>query len=182
LWTSSPPFSTGANKLVPDLTENDFKLSDEGVPQTIKYFSRQSDIPLRIGLLLDTSNSIRDRIKLSRSRRQFPLHRSPTRQGSSLRHDVRRRTADGTRLHRRHRPAARSSFENARRRRHRRLRRNFTMLVPSISAIRRALRPISRTSSAVSDSHQRRRRQPLRSHARRSRGNGAAYRRRHLHH
>ncbi len=51
------------NKLVPDLTENDFKLSDEGVPQTIKYFSRQSDIPLRIGLLLDTSNSIRDRIK-----------------------------------------------------------------------------------------------------------------------
>src|SRR5437660_11587348 len=41
------------NKLVPDLTEEDFKLLDENVPQTIKYFSRQSDIPLRIGLLLD---------------------------------------------------------------------------------------------------------------------------------
>jgi len=51
------------NKLVADLTENDFKLSDDGAAQTIKYFSRQSDIPLRIGLLLDTSNSIRDRIK-----------------------------------------------------------------------------------------------------------------------
>jgi Ca-activated chloride channel homolog len=51
------------NKLVPDLTEEDFKLLDENVPQTIKYFSRQSDIPLRIGLLLDTSNSIRDRLK-----------------------------------------------------------------------------------------------------------------------
>jgi Ca-activated chloride channel family protein len=51
------------NKLVPDLTQDDFKLSDDNVAQTIKYFSKQSDIPLRIGLLLDTSNSIRDRIK-----------------------------------------------------------------------------------------------------------------------
>jgi len=51
------------NKLVPDLTQDDFKLLDENTPQTIRFFSRQSDIPLRIGLLLDTSNSIRDRIK-----------------------------------------------------------------------------------------------------------------------
>src|SRR5579859_4712401 len=51
------------NKLVPDLAQEDFKLLDENAPQMIKYFSRQSDIPLRIGLLLDTSNSIRDRIK-----------------------------------------------------------------------------------------------------------------------
>src|SRR5882762_7445293 len=51
------------NKLVADLTENDFKLSDDGAAQTIRFFSRQSDIPLRIGLLMDTSNSIRDRIK-----------------------------------------------------------------------------------------------------------------------
>jgi len=51
------------NKLVPDLAQDDFKLLDENTQQTIKYFSRQSDIPLRIGLLLDTSNSIRDRIK-----------------------------------------------------------------------------------------------------------------------
>src|SRR5215470_2611402 len=51
------------NKLVSDLNEEDFKLVDDSVPQSIRYFSRQSDIPLRIGLLLDTSNSIRDRIK-----------------------------------------------------------------------------------------------------------------------
>jgi len=51
------------NKLVPDLTQDDFKLLDENAPQTIRFFSRQSDIPLRIGLLMDTSNSIRDRIK-----------------------------------------------------------------------------------------------------------------------
>src|SRR5215475_1327286 len=51
------------NKLVSDLNEEDFKLVDDNVPQSIRYFSRQSDIPLRIGLLLDTSNSIRERIK-----------------------------------------------------------------------------------------------------------------------
>src|SRR5438105_9695254 len=44
------------NKLVPDLTQDDFKLLDENTPQTIRFFSRQSDIPLRIGLLMDTSN------------------------------------------------------------------------------------------------------------------------------
>jgi VWFA-related protein len=51
------------NKLVPDLVESDFKITDDNTPQTIKFFTRQSDIPLRIGMLLDTSNSIRDRIK-----------------------------------------------------------------------------------------------------------------------
>src|SRR5579871_903891 len=51
------------NKLVPDLNKDDFKITDEGAVQNITFFSRQSDIPLRIGLLLDTSNSIRDRIK-----------------------------------------------------------------------------------------------------------------------
>ena len=51
------------NKLVPDLEKSDFKVFDDKNPQEIRYFSRQSDLPLRIGMLLDTSNSIRDRIK-----------------------------------------------------------------------------------------------------------------------
>jgi VWFA-related protein len=51
------------NKLVADLSKEDFKIIDDNAQQEIRYFSRQSDIPLRIGLLLDTSNSIRDRIK-----------------------------------------------------------------------------------------------------------------------
>ena len=51
------------NKLVPDLEQGDFKVFDEGKAQDIRYFSKQSDLPLRIGMLLDTSNSIRDRIK-----------------------------------------------------------------------------------------------------------------------
>jgi Ca-activated chloride channel homolog len=51
------------NKLVPDLDKTDFKILDDGKPQDIRYFSKQTDLPLRIGMLLDTSNSIRDRIK-----------------------------------------------------------------------------------------------------------------------
>jgi len=51
------------NKLVPSLEKQDFKVLDDNAAQDIRYFSRQSDLPLRIGMLLDTSNSIRDRIK-----------------------------------------------------------------------------------------------------------------------
>lgn len=51
------------NKLVPELEKGDFKITDDNAAQEIRYFSKQSDLPLRIGMLLDTSNSIRDRIK-----------------------------------------------------------------------------------------------------------------------
>jgi Ca-activated chloride channel family protein len=51
------------NKLVPDLQREDFQIFDEKFPQDIRYFSKQTDLPLRIGMLVDTSNSIRDRIK-----------------------------------------------------------------------------------------------------------------------
>jgi len=51
------------HKFVTDLDEKDFRVFDEGKPQEISFFSRQTDLPLRIGVLLDTSNSIRDRLK-----------------------------------------------------------------------------------------------------------------------
>jgi Ca-activated chloride channel homolog len=51
------------NRLVPDLEKGDFKIFDDKAPQEIRYFSKQTDLPLRIGMLLDTSNSIRDRLK-----------------------------------------------------------------------------------------------------------------------
>ena len=40
-----------------DLTKDDFSLSENGRPQTIRYFSRQSDLPLTLGLMVDTSMS-----------------------------------------------------------------------------------------------------------------------------
>src|ERR1700752_3919197 len=44
------------NKLAPTLEKEDFRISDDKAPQTIRYFSKQTDLPLRIGLLMDTSN------------------------------------------------------------------------------------------------------------------------------
>jgi len=47
-------------KIVSDLTKDDFDLAEEGRPQTIKYFSRETDLPLTLGLLVDTSLSQRE--------------------------------------------------------------------------------------------------------------------------
>jgi LPXTG-site transpeptidase (sortase) family protein len=44
-------------ELYPDLQQTDFQIFEDGRPQTIKYFARQSDLPLTLGLLIDTSMS-----------------------------------------------------------------------------------------------------------------------------
>lgn len=44
-------------KIVNTLTQDDFTLEEEGRPQTIKYFRRETDLPLTLGLLVDTSLS-----------------------------------------------------------------------------------------------------------------------------
>jgi len=46
-------------KIIPDLTKDDFVLEEDTHPQTIAYFSRETDLPLTLGLLVDTSLSQR---------------------------------------------------------------------------------------------------------------------------
>jgi VWFA-related protein len=46
-------------KFVKDLTKDDFVVEEDGRPQTIRYFTRESDLPLTVGLLVDTSCSMR---------------------------------------------------------------------------------------------------------------------------
>ena len=46
-------------RLVQDLTRDDFVLEKEGRLQEIEFFSEQSDLPLTLGLLVDTSMSQR---------------------------------------------------------------------------------------------------------------------------
>jgi Mg-chelatase subunit ChlD len=46
-------------KIVSTLTKDDFTLTEDGRTQTIRYFSRESDLPLILGLLIDTSMSQR---------------------------------------------------------------------------------------------------------------------------
>lgn len=47
------------NEVVKDLTKDDFTLEEDGHPQTIKYFTRETDLPLTLGLMVDTSMSQR---------------------------------------------------------------------------------------------------------------------------
>ena len=50
------------NKFIKDLKENQFKFLDNNrPPKQIMNFSAETDLPLRVGLLIDASNSIRDR-------------------------------------------------------------------------------------------------------------------------
>jgi VWFA-related protein len=68
----SPVFSAGVNvvnlfvtvrdkkgQIVKGLTQQDFKIDENDGPQTIRYFSAESNLPLTLGLLVDTSGSQR---------------------------------------------------------------------------------------------------------------------------
>jgi VWFA-related protein len=46
-------------QVVRNLSKDDFVLDEDGRPQTIRYFSQESDLPLTLGLLVDTSGSTR---------------------------------------------------------------------------------------------------------------------------
>src|SRR5438270_6854202 len=43
--------------LIPNQTKNDFELLEDGKPQTIKYFTAESNLPLTLGMLIDSSGS-----------------------------------------------------------------------------------------------------------------------------
>jgi len=79
LWGQDAKFTTDVNlvtllatvhdrdgRVVKNLSREDFTLLDDGRPQTISHFSRESDLPLRIGLLVDTSRSQRTVIEAER--------------------------------------------------------------------------------------------------------------------
>jgi len=46
------------NGIVPDLTKEDFKVYEDGVEQKVTFFSKQVDMPLSLGILMDTSGSM----------------------------------------------------------------------------------------------------------------------------
>jgi VWFA-related protein len=54
-------------KIVNNLTKDDFVLEEDGKPQSIRYFSQENNLPLTVGLLVDTSMSERDNIDKERS-------------------------------------------------------------------------------------------------------------------
>jgi VWFA-related protein len=53
--------------LIQTLTKADFALTVDGQPQTIRYFDRDTDLPLTLGLLVDVSGSVRNALEEERA-------------------------------------------------------------------------------------------------------------------
>jgi VWFA-related protein len=53
--------------LVTNLTAKDFTLTEDGRPQVIKSFTAQSNLPFRLGLLVDTSRSVSSALDAERN-------------------------------------------------------------------------------------------------------------------
>ena len=52
--------------LIPDLTKGDFSIAEDGKPQTVKYFTAESNLPLTIGMMIDSSGSQRNVIDMEK--------------------------------------------------------------------------------------------------------------------
>jgi Ca-activated chloride channel family protein len=50
-------------RFVTDLGKDDFEIFQDKKPQQIAEFAAETDLPLRLGILIDTSNSIRERFR-----------------------------------------------------------------------------------------------------------------------
>lgn len=59
--------TTKQGEIVRDLEQADFAISESGRPQEIRYFSRETDLPLTLGLLIDTSMSQRRLMEAERA-------------------------------------------------------------------------------------------------------------------
>ena len=53
----------GKGRLVPNLTVDDFIVEEDGQPQTIQHLSSTADLPISIGVILDTSGSMQSKIR-----------------------------------------------------------------------------------------------------------------------
>jgi VWFA-related protein len=50
-------------RYIKDLKSNDFRVIDDQKPTELRSFRSETDLPLQVGLLVDASNSVRDRFK-----------------------------------------------------------------------------------------------------------------------
>ena len=52
--------------LIPNLTKDDFTIAEDSKPQTIKYFTAETNLPLTIGMMIDSSGSQRNVIDMEK--------------------------------------------------------------------------------------------------------------------
>lgn len=61
-------------RFVTNLERENFRVFEDNVEQRIEFFSRETNLPLRIALLLDTSNSMRPRMRFQQEAARDFLH------------------------------------------------------------------------------------------------------------
>jgi VWFA-related protein len=64
--------------LVQNLMKSEFALSVDGHPETIRYFDKDNDLPLTLGLLVDTSGSVRSALDNERTASEAFLNQMMT--------------------------------------------------------------------------------------------------------
>ena len=52
--------------LIPNLTKEDFSIAEDSTPQTVKYFTAESNLPLTLGIMIDSSGSQRNVIDMEK--------------------------------------------------------------------------------------------------------------------
>ena len=52
--------------LIPNLTKDDFEIFEDTKPQTIKYFTPETNLPLTLGMMIDSSGSQRNVIEMEK--------------------------------------------------------------------------------------------------------------------
>jgi VWFA-related protein len=61
-------------KFVPDLTADDFTILEDGVPQKITHFTQDHNVPVSVGILLDTSGSMAGKMRAATAAVERFLH------------------------------------------------------------------------------------------------------------
>ncbi|MCZ6514556.1 MAG: VWA domain-containing protein [Acidobacteria bacterium] len=64
------------NRFIANLTKEDFVVTEDGVPQEVTNFSREADLPMMVGILIDTSNSVRMRLRFEQQAAIDFLHKT----------------------------------------------------------------------------------------------------------
>ena len=64
------------NRFIANLTKEDFVVMEDGVPQEVTNFSREADLPMMVGILIDTSNSVRLRLRFEQQAAIDFLHKT----------------------------------------------------------------------------------------------------------
>ena len=85
--------------LVANLEKSDFTVLEDGKPQEIKYFTRETDLPLTIGLLVDVSRSQENLIGIERSAAVAVLLPGAAQEGRSVPDQLRRGIRAAAGLH-----------------------------------------------------------------------------------